>query len=163
NPGANDSGAHVVPPSVEYEMPQPSFACQSFHIPIKSCPLGSMPSDSSFAANWSSVMRTGDVTVAAPASDTAASAQNTANATRPSLLTFLSSRSGRPRLSTCRADRHRGGAGQNPPGRSASSDARATLEMVADVESALPSPEDIASRAVQWLLRGGTWQALARE
>lgn len=30
-------------------------------------------------------------------------------------------------------------------------------------ESDLPAPEDLAGRALTWFLRGGTWQALARE
>src|SRR5437868_5286780 len=47
-----------------------------------------MPSDSSFAANWSSVTGTGDETVAAPASDVAASAHSAATTTRPNFLMF---------------------------------------------------------------------------
>src|SRR6266436_3522100 len=47
-----------------------------------------MPSDSSFAANWSSVIGTGDETVAAPASDVAANAQSAAATARPILFMF---------------------------------------------------------------------------
>ena len=85
--GANDSGAQFAPPSVEYEMPHPSLKCQSFHMPSITRPVGSMPSDSSFAANWSSVTCTGDETeVAAPASDVATSTQATAATSRPILF-----------------------------------------------------------------------------
>jgi len=78
NPGANDSGAQVVPPSVEYEIPQPSLKCQSFHIPIRIWPSGLIPSDSSLAANWSSVTWIGAVAAAAPTRPTTASTQNAA-------------------------------------------------------------------------------------
>src|SRR5690348_12440141 len=89
NPGANDSGAQVVPPSVEYEIPQPSLKCQSFHIPMRNWPFGLIPSESSFAANWSSVTRTGDETVAAPAAEISSSAEHATATSSASLIDIL--------------------------------------------------------------------------
>src|SRR5439155_21568927 len=48
--GANDSGAHVSPPSLEYEKPQPSLYSQSFQAPASHWPFGLIPSDSSLLA-----------------------------------------------------------------------------------------------------------------
>jgi hypothetical protein len=61
--GANDSGAQVAPPSVEYEKPQPSLYSQSFQAPASNVPLGSIPSDSSLFAKKSFVMSAGPTTL----------------------------------------------------------------------------------------------------
>src|SRR5437763_15894445 len=58
--GAKLSGAHVSPPSVEYENPHPSLYSQSFHAPASHWPLGLIPSDSSLFAERSFVTSTGE-------------------------------------------------------------------------------------------------------
>jgi hypothetical protein len=51
-PGTKDSGAHVVPPSIEYEKPQPSLKCQSFHAAASSEPSPLIPRTVRWPPNW---------------------------------------------------------------------------------------------------------------
>src|SRR6266568_5488288 len=67
NPGTNVRGAHVLPPSVEYENPHPSLKSKSFHEPARRVPVGSIPSVSSLSANWSAVTLTAPDTEVAEA------------------------------------------------------------------------------------------------